>query len=256
MKKYLAFIAVLALSLGCATTNYPIITDTHGDAENFVVNTNGKAPHVPSSQVITLWDDRNDELFAMIDQNSAGDQTIGTYNNVSYGDPKFMGWTYCAPDWTGCAVAVADNPVAGDVDYFDYVWKTQCLGAMSLSVLVSYNARMGECGRAVFGPDMQAAKLDLMYPIGDNYGILLTRNELSINALYADGSSSSIPVTAISGTYYTNPGAWAVRINTSNATTMRAMAQTGARQYEVCLLGNCMELDIFATQQMLKNANF
>jgi hypothetical protein len=256
MKKYLAFIAVLALSLGCATTNYPVITDTHGDAAYFTVNTNGKAAHVPSSQVITLWPDRNDELFAMIDQNSAGDQTIGTYNNISYGATKFMGWTYCAPDWTGCAVAVADNPVVGDVDYFDYVYKTQCLGAGSLSVLVSYNARMGECGRAVMTPEFNAAKLDLMYPIGDNYGILLTRNELTINAVYGDGSQSSIPFGAISATYFTDPGAWAVTMTPNHGLTMRAMAQSGAREYEVCLLGNCMTLDMMATQQMLQNANF
>jgi hypothetical protein len=256
MKKYLAFIAVLALSLGCATTNYPVITDTHGDGDMFTVNTNGQAAHAPTSQVITIFPDRYVELYSMIDQNSAGDQTIMTYSNVSYGYPKFMGWTYCNPDWNGCAAVVADNPVVGDVDYFDYIWKYNCSGADALGILISFNLRTVECGRAMFTPEWTAAKLDLMYPIGDNYGILLTRNELTINAVYGDDSVGSIPVTAISATYYTNPGAWAVRMAPSMATTMRAMAQSGAKHYQMCLLGNCLELDMMASNNMLQLANF
>jgi hypothetical protein len=255
MKKYLAFIAVLALSLGCAITNYPVITDTYDCKDNFVVDTQGKALIVPTTQVITIWPDRNDELFTMVDQKHSGDQTLWTYNNVCYGEPKFMGYTYCNPDWTGCPILVADNPIENDV-VFDYTMNPNCLGAASLSVLVSYNQRTMECGRGMLTPGIQWAKLDLMYPIGENFGILLTRDELTINALHSDGSSSNIPVSAIAATYYPDPHGWAVRMTPSMATTMRAMAQSGARKYEVCLLDNCINVDMLATQNMLKNADF
>ena len=52
MKKlfYLAFVAVVALSFGCAITNYPVITDNEDDG-NFVVNTAGQSSIKPGSGI-------------------------------------------------------------------------------------------------------------------------------------------------------------------------------------------------------------
>jgi hypothetical protein len=194
MKKlYLAFIAVLALSMGCAITNYPVITDTEGDSAGFIVNTNGKAVIVPTSQVITLFPDMNVELFSMVDQKANGDQTIGTYSNISYGSPKFMDFVYCNPDWTGCWVTQADNPLVGDASIFDYTWNQNCDGAGALSLLVSFGARTQECGRLITDPAAQAQLLTDLVPDGNGYRLYLSRSVLRLSAIDEMGVSRSIP---------------------------------------------------------------
>jgi hypothetical protein len=194
MKKlYLAFIAVLALSMGCAITDYPLITDTEGDASGFVVNTNGKAVIVPTSQVITLFPDKNVELFSMVDQKANGDQTIDTFTNVSFSGTYFMDFTYCNPDWTGCAVAVADNPLVGDISIFDYVWKVNCDGADALSLLVSFGSRTTECGRRITDPAAQAQLLTDLVPDGNGYKLYLSRSVFRLSAIDEMGVSRSIP---------------------------------------------------------------
>ena len=91
MKKliYVAFCLVLAMGVGCAITNYDVITDNDqgsgSGAPNSVVNTNGKAKITPSAQIATSYSDGNDELFSMIDQKGDGTATITTYNNFSTG---------------------------------------------------------------------------------------------------------------------------------------------------------------------------
>lgn len=203
MKKlfYLAFIAVLAMSFGCAITNYPVVTDTENDAAGFVVNTNGQASIVPSSQVITLFPDQNVELHSAVDQDGAGNQTLWTYSNISFGSPKFLGYTYCQPDFNGCWVAKAPNPVAGDSDIFDYTWNTSCNGADALSLLVSFGARTAECGRTAplkKGDILKLADVLSTFRPASRYGLdgwslTLHRGNLNVTATsLTTGVSSSI----------------------------------------------------------------
>lgn len=156
MKKalYLGFCLVLAMGVGCAITDYALITDndqTSNGQGSGVVNTNGKAKIIPSLQVATNWPDGSDELFSMVDQQSDGDRTITTYNNFSTGgDPTFLDDTYCNPDWQGCAIYTADDPQSGDSDPFDGSTNANCAGARSLSSFVGTGRYYGECGRANF----------------------------------------------------------------------------------------------------------
>jgi hypothetical protein len=166
MKKvlYLAFCAVLALGVGCALTDYDLITDndqvSNGQGSG-VVNTNGKAYVKQSSQVATTYPDGSDNFTWFVDQAANGDRTLTTYNNFSTGsDPVFADDLYCAPDRQGCAITTADDPQVGDVDPFDYRLNANCSGARSLSVLLGTTRYYGECGRAV--PSLND-RLSLLY---------------------------------------------------------------------------------------------
>lgn len=154
MKKvfYLAFCAVLSLGVGCALTNYALITDndqvSNGQGTG-VVNTNGKALVKQSSQVATLWPDGADNSVWFVDQGASGDRVLTTYNNFSSAYPIFSDDLYCSPDRQGCAMITAQDPEIGDADIFDYSWNSNCSGSRSLSVLLSTSRYYGECGRAV-----------------------------------------------------------------------------------------------------------
>jgi len=148
MKKLILGAIVLAFfAAGCAITDYPVITDDRGSYSG-IIRTGHKAYIVPSMQVASLWPDGSDELFSMVYQNNYGDQKIYTFNNF---DPtasvNFLTQTYCDWRYDGCVVAEAWNPANAAIDsVFDYTWDTSCLGARSLSLLVSYTSRIGECG--------------------------------------------------------------------------------------------------------------
>jgi hypothetical protein len=141
MKKlfYLGFCLVLAMGVGCAITNYPVIVDYYTGA---VENTNGKALIANDSQVATIWSDGADNLFSMIDQKANGDGTLTTYNYYTTDGSYFIDFDYCSPDWNGCAIVTAPN--GGDP--FDRSVNYNCAGARSLSLFLSA-ARYGECGR-------------------------------------------------------------------------------------------------------------
>lgn len=151
MKKlfYIGFCLVLAMGLGCAITDYDVITDNDQvkNGGSGVVNTNGKAKITPSAQIATTYSDGTDELFSMVDQKSDGTGTITTYNNFSSGsDPIFHDDLYCNPDWNGCSIFTA--PDNNDGNLFDGSANNNCSGARSLSVLLSTSRYYGECGRA------------------------------------------------------------------------------------------------------------
>jgi hypothetical protein len=130
--------------------------------------------YIVTSQVATIWDDGSDELFTLVSQDWKGDQWLKTYNNY---DPSglinFLDQTYCDPtfDSSFCAIATAWNPDLpnayphGDQgagynnvdDVFDYVLDLNCNGARSLSLLVSYTSRYGECGSSVWADRQGAA---------------------------------------------------------------------------------------------------
>lgn len=198
---YLSFVLVSLVGLGCHITDYPVITDSEGDSQGFMVNTNGKAllTYAPESQVITLWPDQNEELFSMVDQKANGDQVISSYTNVSYGDPKFVGNIYCNPDWTGCAFEVSQNPNdPGDdpfsVDFFNY----SCRGIRSECVWVAYDERLGECGRGLFDRSPVEAIADWMASMttlaDGSHAIRAHRRNLQLTGIAQDGGRHRLPI--------------------------------------------------------------
>jgi len=166
---YLGFCLVLVMGVGCAITDYQLITDndqiiTHQYA-NATVNTNGKA-HIRSFQIALIFGDGADEIINFVDQKTNGDRTMTTYNNFStFGGPgpTFHDDLYCNPDWQGCAIWTAHDPPGGfdraGLGYgaFDGRMNANCNGARSIIYLVAttrasrgyYND--GECGRAQHG---------------------------------------------------------------------------------------------------------
>jgi hypothetical protein len=154
-------LAILA-SLGCCITNYPIITDTRGDY-NGIIRTAHAAYIIPSGGVATLWDDGSDELLSFVYQSQNGDQMIQCKNNFDFSSlVNFVGNTYCDWRYENCAILKAWNPAQDNLDdIFDYEGFTNnkawpdCSGARSLSILVSYGSRIGECGDSMFWNDKQ-----------------------------------------------------------------------------------------------------
>jgi hypothetical protein len=163
---YLGFCLVLVMGVGCAITDYQIITDNDqiitNQSANATVNTNGRA-HIRSFQIALIFGDGADEIINFVDQKTNGDRTMTTYNNFSTfagPGPTFHDDLYCNPDWQGCAIWTSHDPPGGfdraGVGYaaFDGRYNTNCNGARSIIFLVStlrqsrgfYND--GECGRA------------------------------------------------------------------------------------------------------------
>jgi hypothetical protein len=143
---YLGFCLVLVMGFGCAITNYSLMYDSYSGE---IINTNGKAKLIPSSQVATIWSDGADNLFTMVDQKHDGDRTLTTYNFYTTDGTYFWDDMYCSPDWVGCSIWTAPDPEIGDVDIFDGVYNGACSGARSLSVLLSTGRYYGECGRTL-----------------------------------------------------------------------------------------------------------
>ncbi|MCU0224900.1 MAG: hypothetical protein MUF27_12720 [Acidobacteria bacterium] len=174
MKKLLLIALLAAFSLGCAITDYPVIFDTRGADADGVMTGQYDLAYIVTSQVATIWDDGSDELFTLVSQDWKGDQWLKTYNNYDpSGIINFLDQTYCDPtfDSSFCAIATAWNPDLpnayphGDQgagynnvdDVFDYVLDLNCNGARSLSLLVSYTSRYGECGSSVWADRQGAA---------------------------------------------------------------------------------------------------
>jgi len=157
MRKLIYGVLALALvATGCAITDYPIISDDRADFSG-TIRTGHKAYIIGSGQVGTLWDDGSDELFTLVYQNAYGDQKLYTFNNF---DPTasviFMDQTYCDWRYEGCEITRAYNPHNANIDdQFDYELFPDCSGYRSLSVLVSYASRLGECGDKMFAADKQ-----------------------------------------------------------------------------------------------------
>jgi hypothetical protein len=162
---YLGFCLVLVMGVGCAITDYQIITDNdqliNQQYANATVNTNGKA-HIRSFQIALIFGDGADEIINFVDQKTNGDRTMTTYNNFStFGGPgpTFHDDLYCNPDWQGCAIWTSHDPPGGfdraGVGYsaYDGRWNQNCNGARSIVYLVGTTRQSrgyyndGECGR-------------------------------------------------------------------------------------------------------------
>lgn len=200
---YLGFAFVLAAGVGCALTDYEVITDNDqllNQASSGIVNTQGKA-HIIETQVATLWTDGSDELIWFADQKANGDQVITTYNNYSStAGPTFHDDTYCNPDWQGCALTTAQNPYVGDADMFDYSLNINCSGVRSLSLLLSTTRYYGECGRVEMALQDRISLLN-MGRFGRAIGTEglfydLNRSNLSITLDNNAGFVTSLPVNA------------------------------------------------------------
>jgi hypothetical protein len=144
---YLGFCLVLVMGLGCAISNYRLMTDTWSGE---VINTNGKAL-IQFDQGLALGDGTTwFNFFTMVDQKAGGDRVLNTYTakfDYSVANP-FKDFFYCTPDWIGCAVLTAQDPEDPADDPFDFVWNTNCDGALQLSYVLDSDRYYGECGRA------------------------------------------------------------------------------------------------------------
>lgn len=152
----LAALVATALSLGCAITDYPIITDDRGGYSG-VIRTGHRAYIVPSYTAATLYPDGSDEVFHMIEQNQYGDQKMYAFNNY---DPTssvlFLDQTYCDWRYEGCAATRAWSPHQQDVDNrFDYEAFPDCSGFRTIFSVVAFSSRIGECGDVFRGHGAQ-----------------------------------------------------------------------------------------------------
>jgi hypothetical protein len=153
---YLVLCVSVLAALGCAITNYPVIEDDRGGYSG-VIRTGHKAYIRPSGMVGTIYSDGSDMLFSLVYQNQYADRKIYTFNNF---DPTasviFLDDTYCDWRYEVCEITRAWDPRQDNLDdIFDYEFFPDCSGARSLSVLVSYNIRIGECGDARLWADTQ-----------------------------------------------------------------------------------------------------
>ncbi len=146
-----------ACALGCALSEYPVITDDRGDYSG-VIRTGHKAFVIsPIGTVAIVWDDGSDQFLWMVYQNSYGDQMLYTFNNF---DPTasviFVDTTYCDWRYESCEISRSFNPHQDNIDDpFDYELFPECDGARSLSMLIAGLSRAGECGDSVFAGGRQ-----------------------------------------------------------------------------------------------------
>ena len=201
---YVAFVAALAMALGCAITNYPVIFDSRGaDGDQILDSFYDKAYIIPSGQIASIYDDGSDELFTEVVQNWQGDQWLYTFNNF---DPTatvlFLEQTYCDPTrQSDCAAVTAWNPDLPEAysygsgpinetdDPFDYTMDDSCSGARSVSLLLSRSSRIGECGSGIWA-DKQAAAAEFA-----NLDVTSFRG-LDVYSLPVDGRNTSVRVNA------------------------------------------------------------
>ena len=85
---------LLATGLGCALTDYSLITDNNqtsaGGGPGEIRDTRGKAKLLWASQWVTEQADGTDELLWFVNQTADGAQTLTTHNNFSVaGDATF-----------------------------------------------------------------------------------------------------------------------------------------------------------------------
>jgi hypothetical protein len=230
---YVGFCLVLALGVGCAITDYPVIQDSYSGE---IINSNGKARIAVTGQIATIWPDGTDNLFSMVDQKANGDQTLTTYNYYVTGYPEespFFDLLYCTPDWTGCAIWTAPNPVMGDVDPFDGQWNQNCLGSRSLYSLLSTTRYYGECGRAAWSVQDRMSIFDAGTLINDfTLAYNLSAGNTSIFFDNNSGVKSLIPFLGNVGVELDIRGKRQISVNIDNplfGNTLKAAADWADR---------------------------
>ncbi len=193
---YGALSVAVAAGLGCAVTDYPIITDNDQVANgqgSGIVNTNGKA-HIDAGlrTLGVVWSDGVDELFSHVDQKSDGTATLTTYNNFSSDPIVLHADIYCNPDWNGCSIFTA--PDNNDANIFDGTLNPNCSGARSLSTLLSTTRYYGECGRERLSLQDRIALLN-MGRLGSAHGmegLFYTATPQNLTVQVSNGAGSQI----------------------------------------------------------------
>ncbi len=197
----LASIPLVLSGVGCAITDYPIITDARGDYQG-IIRTGHPAYIRPDTwgYFVSVYPDGSDQMFSMVMQNQYGDQHLYTYNNF---DPTAsvlsLDQTYCDWRYEGCAVIESWNPRQND-DEFDYELFTDCSGFRTVDLLISMASRIGECGDALFGDRGQAlaqvfADLDRTTWRGrPAYVAPFHAGNLRVQLVDATGRSTLVPV--------------------------------------------------------------
>ena len=229
MKKslYLAFIAALALSMGCIVTGYPVITDSSVDGPAYVVNTNGWANINETNQFAVTWPDgTRAATFSMIDQKFDGTGQIRTY--TVYGPPEgagqwYIGNTYCSPDWNGCSFALADNALD-----FEYTYTFNCEGINAVLYLYYYDLRIGECGRGLgrFEPGLTNAITGSFVNLGDAWGLNLNRSNTRLIGEDSQGHSFQMPLFGNTQLALQKDGShWTAELHNGLLPTFRAQAR-------------------------------
>ncbi len=142
--------------LGCAYTDYPVITDTRGDYSG-VIRTGHKAYIIPSNTVAVIWPDGSDQVFSTVAQNQFGDQTLYAFNNY---DPTasvmYLDQTYCDWRYDGCESVRAWNPANPAIDDpYDFEQFPDCSGWRTMELTGWVDSRIGECGDGLMRPDPQ-----------------------------------------------------------------------------------------------------
>lgn len=171
---YLGFCLVLVMGLGCAISNYRLMTDTWSGE---VINTNGKAL-IMFDQGLALGDGTTwFNFFTMVDQKASGDRTLDTYTaKFDYDVPNpWKDFFYCTPDWIGCSVLTAQDPEDPADDPYDNVWHVNCDGALQLSYVLDSARYYGECGRSNYTVNERLTFLSLGTAI-DEYTLAYNLN--------------------------------------------------------------------------------
>lgn len=186
MKKlfYAGFCLALVMGVGCAISNYPVMVDGYTGE---VINTNGKAYIMPSTQISTTWPDGTDCAFSCIDQKASGAGVITTYNHFTTDGSNWIDNTYCTSDWNGCAMVTCEN---GGYE-FDYVANWNCKGVRSLYYVVNYTSRIGECGNASLTANNVMNALDV---VSGNEMVGVINRSTTQAYLTSNGFSSAINI--------------------------------------------------------------
>ncbi len=232
MKKllYLGIAVALSMGFGCAVTAYDLITSNN---QTGPVNTNGKAMIKQSAQIATTWPDGTDCIQWYVDQAANGDQSLTNYDFFTPAGATtsiFRDTLYCSPDWNGCSVVTASNPV-GDTNLFDYRLNANCPGLRSLSFLVATTRYYGECGRTT-RPSLQdrftlftSGKAAAMF--GEN-GLLFNvgPQNLTVSLTNENNQTYLLPINGHTQVWaQLGHGSYKAWVNASNpvlATTIRA----------------------------------
>lgn len=273
---YTAFLAAVVLSLGCAITNYPVITDSAGPVGGQVMNSfYDKAYVIPSSQVATIWADGTDELFTLVTQDWKADQRLFTYNNFdSTGIVSFLDQTYCDPTrQTNCALATAWNPDLPDnyphgseggstgnsgdpnqVDNpFDFDADDSCSGYRSLSLLLSVGSRIGECGSSI--DDFQgAAAMFAGLDVTTFQGRTVYHAPINASTIAVDANGVNVPVVGQHNVYFDEYMRAAVQTNAATRYQIsafeRVIGQLGTSALDINVVYDTLEANYRVEAQM------
>jgi hypothetical protein len=233
MKKlYVAFLALLAMSFGCAVTDYPDITDSGGGVANYTVNTNGKAIIYYFQGIAVIVGGNSYQAVNFVNQKADGNQSLTTYADVTpnYPPTVWIDYLYCAPDWTGCALLnTSDGPDATDPscappDFnYDHInWNCWPPGTF---IGLAWCVRPGECGRWWMTPEFQAQMFSDLIPVDDGWMLYVNRSNTKLTAGF-DGVNTRIPLYGSNALNFDDRGRLTIKFTSNMKPTLAALSRT------------------------------